>query len=195
MASIKLAICNDFHTSPIQLVEILKIHVADEHVGSHSGTSFTADSGHHARSRNPADPAPLPLQKLHGGGKKISSGPPHLHVRCDKGSGRRRRRSNNTRKHCGSIRNNLSVGQLVKGAAARGHPCERNRACSGSVIVGINLESCLTLIETSRCHHDGVGPPHDGQRTGSVCQFRPRWKFDVHGVCQCTSLDVVKARD
>ena len=46
-------------------------------------------------------------------------------------------------------RETLSVGQQVR-AAARGPPCERNRACSVSVIVGSNLESlkcCSTFME------------------------------------------------
>ena len=40
--------CNDFQTSSIEPVEGPKIHVSDEHVGGHSGTSFTADASHHA---------------------------------------------------------------------------------------------------------------------------------------------------
>ena len=49
----------------------------------------------------------------------------------------------------------VQSGQQVKGAAARGPPCECNKVCSGSVIVGTNLDSlkcCSTSMETSRCH-------------------------------------------
>ena len=68
----------------------------------------------HSRSRSNADPTPLPLHKLRWWPKNVEWRP-HLHVR-------QRRRSNNTRKHSGSIRDNLSVGQQVKGVAARWPP-------------------------------------------------------------------------
>ena len=157
-------------------------HEGDEHVGSHTGTSFLADSGHHthsiAKPRLPSTPAAAQAALWW---PKMSSG---LQSLC-------------RNKYCGSIRNNLSVGQQVKGAAARGPPCERNRACSGSVIVGSNLESlkcCSTFMETSRCHPRRVGPSHDLVRATDGLRLPIQTTMEVR--CpRHPSLDVFKTRD
>ena len=149
------AICNDFQTSPITCrnpEDPCRGRTCWQSHGHLLPGRFGPTTLSIAKPRRPSTPAAAQAARWC---PKMSSGRPHLQVRCDKGSGRRRRRSKNTLKHCGSIRNNLSVAQQVKAAAAGGPLCERNRACSGSVIVGSNLESlkcCSTFMETSRCH-------------------------------------------
>ena len=120
------AICNDFQTSPVQPVEILKIHVADEHVGSHSGTSFPADSGHHALDRETA-PTQHPC-------RCTSCTVVAKNVEVDGHT-------------CKCVVTNLSVGQLVKG------PPEGLLVSATELVRALSSTASLsTFIETSRCH-------------------------------------------
>ena len=80
---------------------------------------------------------------------------PHRQVREEKGRGRWRRRHNNTRKGCGSIRVDRDVGNAIRTLLARGPLCDLHNARSGSVKLGQTTRATLcscTARAAGFCH-------------------------------------------
>ena len=91
--------------------------------------------------------------------------------------------------------------QPVRGATSEGCRRQRasNRACSGSVIVGSNLESlkCSSTFMASRCPHDEVGPQYDLVKATDGLRFPIQTTMEVRRPrhqCQ-SSLHVFKTCD
>ena len=85
----------------------------------------------HTRARSSANPlAPRTPASAHAARwwPRQSRRRPHRQVREDKGRGRWRRRHNNTRKGCGSIRVDQDAGNAIRTLLARGPLCDRESA-------------------------------------------------------------------
>ena len=84
---------------------------------------------------------------------------PHRQVREEKGRGSWRRRHNNTRKGCGSIRVDRDVGNATRTLLARGPLCDLHNARSGSVKLGHSATHASAPQDSHHLRAQGATQP------------------------------------